>query len=313
MEHKKDLGKLFKERLADTETAPEKSLWPDIEKTLDRKRKKRFYGIWLSSLLEVFLAGLILILFFTEEPVQKTENNALQPVIENTDANLNLKKVESTHQNSDLKTDTDSTLDTVDVGAKKKSLSTKLKRPKKNRAVLKTSGDERQKSKDSTVPIELLETLVRDGTENSAENTEITRTEGGIENVVINRDESKIENTRTANEIPDSQTTSDISEKNQTDIQTKAENILEQSPWMGNSESSNTAEPDLNAGSNTLDYQDSRKTDSTLKNLRKKTDSKKRESYVKDPRKNPSSQIANSDGTKKGPKELIGINAQRPK
>ena len=50
MEDKKDLGKLFKERLANAEAEPSTALWSQIEKTLDQKQKRRgFIWLWLGA------------------------------------------------------------------------------------------------------------------------------------------------------------------------------------------------------------------------------------------------------------------------
>ena len=60
MEDNKDLGKLFKERLANAEAEPSGALWSQIENTLDKKRKRRgFLWIWMGALLLLTLSSIV--------------------------------------------------------------------------------------------------------------------------------------------------------------------------------------------------------------------------------------------------------------
>jgi len=274
MENKKDLGKLFKERLADTEIAPEKTLWSDIEQTLDRKKRRRFYIIWIASLLSVFLGGFLLMQIVTEEPVKNFEKDALQTAPRNTDVNSNFDKTESSNQDNekiviekntaedslrraaairdtdnlpdtkldseqnDLETDTDSAIKTVKVGTEEKSELTRFKKARENGEVLKTKSDDSTGIKGSTVNTTPVKTI------SSNRNTDARRPDGS----------------------------------------------------MGN------------ASSRTLDYQNSGMTDSRLKNISKSADLKNDEPYTKKPLVNPWSEIANTDGNKKS---LEGINEKR--
>lgn len=62
MDCNKDLGKLFKERLANTEVAPSSSLWSEIEKTLDGRNEKRgFFWLWMGVLGLLILSSVVYI------------------------------------------------------------------------------------------------------------------------------------------------------------------------------------------------------------------------------------------------------------
>ncbi|RKN78457.1 hypothetical protein [Ulvibacterium marinum] len=90
MKAEKDLGKLIRERLADTEVAPGSNLWNAIEKSLERKRKRRFGFLWSLGLL-LLLLGAFSVLRFSHEPeIQKQH-------IKNTDTRILLEDSVKTH------------------------------------------------------------------------------------------------------------------------------------------------------------------------------------------------------------------------
>lgn len=292
MEHKKDLGKLFKERLADTEMAPKKSLWPDIEKTLDRKKRRRFYFIWLASLLGVLLVGLILLVqVFKKEPVKNFEDDIFQIAPENTDANSDFEKIKSDRQiNEKIGIDRDNTTDSlyhsttvsngnnlpdtkldpeqgglkknnssviepVDLEGEKKSASTKFKKEKKNGEVLKKS------SYENNTDDERFTNIRTEGIENSPVNS--GNSEFG----------SRIGNTDSAN----------------SNLQTQIDR---------NYKSLNTAGSDLKPSRNNLNNQNSRNTDYSPIDGPKKDVLENDGSYTKNPPGNLSSEIADSAGKK---------------
>ncbi len=85
MKAEKDLGKLIRERLADTEVAPESNLWNAIEKSLERKRKRRLGFLWSLGLL-LLLSGAFSVLRFYHEPgIQEQKQH-----IKNTDTRIQL-------------------------------------------------------------------------------------------------------------------------------------------------------------------------------------------------------------------------------
>ena len=78
MENKKDLGTLFKKRLAEAEAEPSDNLWDSIESTLDSKRKKRggFLFFWSALVLILILLGTTYILLgdsFGEKEIENIE------------------------------------------------------------------------------------------------------------------------------------------------------------------------------------------------------------------------------------------------
>ncbi|WP_425234413.1 hypothetical protein [Ulvibacterium sp.] len=92
MKAEKDLGKLIRERLADIEVAPESNLWNAIEKSLERKRKRRFGFLWSLGLL-LLLLGAFSVLRFSHEP-EKLEQKQR---INNTDTRIPLEDSVKTH------------------------------------------------------------------------------------------------------------------------------------------------------------------------------------------------------------------------
>lgn len=102
MENKKDLGLLFKKRLAGVEAEPSDNLWESIESTLDNKQKKRggFLFFWSALVLILMLLGTIYVLFgdsFSEKEVEKIENPVVKIDLphKNSPKNVNSKKPES--------------------------------------------------------------------------------------------------------------------------------------------------------------------------------------------------------------------------
>jgi opacity protein-like surface antigen len=92
MKAEKDLGKLIRERLADTEVAPESNLWNAIEKSLERKRKRRLGFLWSLGLL-LLLLGAFSVLRFSHEP----KIQELKQHIKNTDTRIQLEDSVKTH------------------------------------------------------------------------------------------------------------------------------------------------------------------------------------------------------------------------
>lgn len=80
MGNKRDLGKLFKEQLANVETSPNEKLWERIEKTLDQKKRTRFYFIWLFSLLSLLLGVFFVTTVLNNDKITSTEINASEPI-----------------------------------------------------------------------------------------------------------------------------------------------------------------------------------------------------------------------------------------
>ncbi len=77
MQDKRDLGKLIKQRLANAEAEPANDLWDAIEKTLERKRKRRAGFIWLWGGLGTLL-GILLFFYFTSNPAPADVDSMLQ-------------------------------------------------------------------------------------------------------------------------------------------------------------------------------------------------------------------------------------------
>jgi len=113
MKHKKDIGKLIKERLVNAEIEPREALWTSIEKTLDKKKKERDGTIWFWSSILVLLT--IIFGFYllnnseknnAEVPLSNTEitikkesdvknNNPSKVILENTSHDEHLKTISS--------------------------------------------------------------------------------------------------------------------------------------------------------------------------------------------------------------------------
>ncbi len=91
MEHKKDLGKLIKDRLANAEAEPNDALWGTIEKTLEQKRKRKVRFIWFWSGLGIILGILLLSYLVTPkapggQPTSTLPNNQVASPSEKQDA-----------------------------------------------------------------------------------------------------------------------------------------------------------------------------------------------------------------------------------
>lgn len=97
MDHKKDIGNLFKDRFQGAEKAPDKNLWDRLDNTLEKRDKKRRVAAWLWY----GSAGLLLILFVSAVFFNNQKAATLnQPVVENTEENKNLLNVSA--ENSEV-------------------------------------------------------------------------------------------------------------------------------------------------------------------------------------------------------------------
>jgi|GEM_PF-6727752 len=97
MKHKKDIGKLFGEKLADLEVEPKNASWATIEKTLRQKRRTRLGYIWFSTLLA--LVFLITIFNFVQEDdsVSEEKNQTSDSPISESDSQK-IKQSEATQK-----------------------------------------------------------------------------------------------------------------------------------------------------------------------------------------------------------------------
>ncbi len=131
MENNPDLGKLFKKQLANIKTSPDVSIWENIEKTLEKKQKRRVGFIWFFGGLGV-LTGILLLSYFVQsgevnlekkdtpthnesynEQKQSIENRVLQkqtPSNSNSNGNLERSNYKDTLTNKDFQTDTKNTI-----------------------------------------------------------------------------------------------------------------------------------------------------------------------------------------------------------
>ncbi len=72
MQDKNDLGELFKKRLAEAEIAPGNEVWPNIEKTLDKIRRKRLVYYWFFGGL-LILVGILSMAYFIHNDSSRKE------------------------------------------------------------------------------------------------------------------------------------------------------------------------------------------------------------------------------------------------
>lgn len=145
MEDNKDLGKLFKERLANAEAEPSSALWSQIEKTLDHKRRRRgFIWLWLGL---IALLGISIILYKTAlNPSESEKKSDTKTQILAKDPG---KKTNSQENNSKID---DKHSDVNNIAEPKISIpekgSSEFEQPSKNKMLGNTQNhDKRQKAK----------------------------------------------------------------------------------------------------------------------------------------------------------------------
>lgn len=168
MDHKKDIGKLFKERLANAEAEPSSALWSQIEETLNKKRKRRgFIWLWMSVLALLTLAS---ILYFNTISTNVSEQNRpteTPPVITDiqqinekqnkiaTKPIINSKEVDDTidrnttpiiHKSAEENASTNSNTRTNNIQVVKRQLQSKKEIIQTNDNTDKEKGFERQKN-----------------------------------------------------------------------------------------------------------------------------------------------------------------------
>ncbi|NER13005.1 outer membrane beta-barrel protein [Leptobacterium flavescens] len=102
---KKDIGRAVKERLSDVHLSPKESVWDNIEKELDKKRKRRFL-IWLfpAAGLLIFLAVFAL---WPEEQIPSQEGEPINTEHISSEEMQSIRE-KTTPADSDIVTDKDS-------------------------------------------------------------------------------------------------------------------------------------------------------------------------------------------------------------
>jgi len=108
MDHKKDIGKLIKEHLANTEVEPNEGLWASIEKTLDDREKRRGGIIWWSAGLLLFIGILVGIYFTYDSKKEVIKNDTInypivdsEPEIINRGFDESKKRIKNTSEEAD--------------------------------------------------------------------------------------------------------------------------------------------------------------------------------------------------------------------
>lgn len=121
MSEKKHIDKLYKEKFKDFEVSPNEAVWINIEKELNKnKRKRRVIPIWwkvagiAASLVFLFTVGNLLLNNSLENEVQKSEtvvdndsepkpkNRSKSTPTENTDTEVNLEETDTSKTNSNF-------------------------------------------------------------------------------------------------------------------------------------------------------------------------------------------------------------------
>lgn len=116
MENNQDLGQLFKKQLANIKSSPDVRIWGNIEKTLEKKQKRRVGFIWFFGSLGVF-SGLFLLSYFVQTGEENSEKKAIPTNIEShIDPNASLENKATQKQstsNSNSKLDSGNFKDTL--------------------------------------------------------------------------------------------------------------------------------------------------------------------------------------------------------
>lgn len=202
MDHKQDIGKLFKEKLGDATKQPKMELWDEIEVSLDKRDRKRrgFFMFWIST----GTAAVLLLLFslFPSSSLEETTKNTTEnevlipsenlPVFEN-DNNLNSEK-----NNLTLYTDSIQIVNSEENANDKEILI-----PKENEAVIKrntnTSSSEKDPFMDDSVTVKTTYHYYNGATKEMLETTDKSVIDSLLKNTIVSPDSLTVVETKMAN------------------------------------------------------------------------------------------------------------------
>jgi len=206
MDHKKDIGSLFKQKLDGAVKEPDTALWDKIEVSLDKRdRKKRgFFFFWVGS----GTAAIIFLLLFLNNST--TENQDTDTVVQKTEvATETLKEIVA---NSELNSEKNNTIIIADstaetplnqgeqnepnelVSSENKSVSLKTKTAKQNNVV-----QEKDPFKDDSVTIKTTYHYYNGDTKEMLETTDKGVIDSLLERTKINIDSLKVVETKILN------------------------------------------------------------------------------------------------------------------
>tara|TARA_R100001369_G_scaffold91925_1_gene134806 strand:- start:1702 stop:2328 length:627 start_codon:yes stop_codon:yes gene_type:complete len=124
MEHKKDIGTLFKEKLQNKETKIKSGLWEKVDASLTQRVKKRRKAYWSWGIATgiIVTTGIVLTIVFSENNNKPTQQaNPLTTEVEN---NLNNYKKPAVSKLDSIKNDskTDKTEASIEIDSTQKKL-----------------------------------------------------------------------------------------------------------------------------------------------------------------------------------------------
>lgn len=163
MENRKDIGKKFKEKLAQLEKFPSNDLWNSIEKDLNKKKKRRIFFWFFPALFVVGFTASILI-FNQKQNIDSTD--------EKEEVNLNEKKLNTiviSIDKKDEKSNNDNEIDKAKEELNKESATEKTNK-KVTGALQKTNTSSYEENNKKTSLMEIQESFLKAEKQNENKN-----------------------------------------------------------------------------------------------------------------------------------------------